>query len=97
MLGRPLQRRRYPRVGGLPTRGELSAYVSHKFLHFPHLQQAPWLQPPSCLFTMTDTKELKASLEKHNETFETLLNLIPAKYYLPKDPDEQVGRDSRIP
>jgi hypothetical protein len=39
---------------------------------------------------MTDLKELKASLERHNSTFETLLNLIPAKYYLPKDPDEQV-------
>lgn len=28
---------------------------------------------------------LRASLEKHNETFETLLSLIPAKFYLPRD------------
>ncbi|KAG2340346.1 SURF6-domain-containing protein, partial [Suillus weaverae] len=28
---------------------------------------------------------LRASVEAHNDTFETLLNLIPAKYYLAKD------------
>ena len=33
----------------------------------------------------TATPVLRASLEKHNETFETLLSLIPAKFYLPRD------------
>jgi hypothetical protein len=33
----------------------------------------------------TATSILQASLEKHNETFETLLSLIPAKYYLVRD------------
>jgi 60S ribosome biogenesis protein Rrp14 len=40
----------------------------------------------------TATSILQASLEKHNETFETLLSLIPAKYYLvPDDNNDQVG------
>ena len=30
----------------------------------------------------TATSVLQASLEKHNEAFESLLKLIPAKYYL---------------
>jgi hypothetical protein len=35
---------------------------------------------------------LRASLEKHNETFETLLSLIPAKFYLAHDDNnDQVG------
>ncbi|KAH9064512.1 surfeit locus protein 6-domain-containing protein [Lactarius vividus] len=32
---------------------------------------------------------LRASLEKHNQTFESLLSLIPAKYYLPQDDEDQ--------
>ena len=32
---------------------------------------------------------LRASLEKHNHTFESLLSRIPAKYYLPQDDDDQ--------
>ena len=40
----------------------------------------------------TSANELQASLEKHNEAFETLLNLIPPKYYLVQElTDEQVG------
>lgn len=40
----------------------------------------------------TATSTLQASLEKHNETFETLLSLIPAKYYLVRDDNnDQVG------
>ena len=31
--------------------------------------------------SITPTATLRASLEKHNETFETLLKLIPAQYY----------------
>jgi hypothetical protein len=30
----------------------------------------------------TPTATLKASLEKHNDTFEALLKLIPAQYYI---------------
>ncbi|KAG2757252.1 SURF6-domain-containing protein, partial [Suillus brevipes Sb2] len=33
----------------------------------------------------TSVEVLRASVEAHNDTFEALLNLIPAKYYLPKD------------
>jgi hypothetical protein len=40
---------------------------------------------------MTSVSELRASLEKHNDTFENLLKLIPAKYYLPKEPSDEVG------
>ncbi len=32
---------------------------------------------------------LRASLEKYNQTLETLLSFIPAKYYLPQDDDDQ--------
>ena len=40
----------------------------------------------------TATSILQASLEKHNETFETLLSLIPAKYYLVRDDNnDEVG------
>ncbi|KAI0298344.1 surfeit locus protein 6-domain-containing protein [Multifurca ochricompacta] len=35
--------------------------------------------------------DLRASLEKHNETFGTLLSLIPAKYYLPQDDGNEQG------
>lgn len=42
----------------------------------------------------TAPSELQASLERHNKTFESLLNLIPPKYYIVKDgADEQVGSD----
>ncbi|KAF8477641.1 surfeit locus protein 6-domain-containing protein [Russula ochroleuca] len=34
---------------------------------------------------------LRASLEKHNETFETLLSLIPAKFYLAHDDNNDQG------
>ena len=41
----------------------------------------------------TTTSVLRPSLEKHNETFETLLSLIPARFYLARDDDNgQVGR-----
>jgi hypothetical protein len=44
----------------------------------------------------TSAPELKASLEKHNATFESLLNLIPAKYYLVQDlSEEQVSSISK--
>jgi len=35
----------------------------------------------------TPSEVLRASVEAHNDTFEALLNLIPAKYYLVKDDD----------
>ncbi|KAF8273623.1 surfeit locus protein 6-domain-containing protein [Lactarius quietus] len=34
---------------------------------------------------------MRASLEKHNHTFESLISRIPAKYYLPRDDDDQQG------
>ncbi|KAJ7147106.1 SURF6-domain-containing protein [Mycena crocata] len=37
----------------------------------------------------TSSAVLQASLESHNETFETLLKLIPAKYYLPLEQTEE--------
>ncbi|KAF7798183.1 hypothetical protein EIP86_009400 [Pleurotus ostreatoroseus] len=41
---------------------------------------------------MTADEDLQASLERHNATFEALLNLIPAKYYLVQElSDEQIA------
>ncbi|KAJ1301016.1 hypothetical protein OPQ81_003439 [Rhizoctonia solani] len=40
---------------------------------------------------ITPSHELRASLEKHNKAFETLLKLIPAKYYLPKERDDDIN------
>ena len=37
---------------------------------------------------ITPSNELRASLENHNKAFETLLQLIPAKYYLPQERDD---------
>jgi 60S ribosome biogenesis protein Rrp14 len=34
---------------------------------------------------MTSITEVRASLERHNDTFETLLRLIPPKFYLSRD------------
>ena len=31
---------------------------------------------------------LRESIERHNDTFETLLTLIPARFYISKEPDE---------
>lgn len=39
----------------------------------------------------TTTSVLRPSLEKHNETFETLLSLIPAKFYLARDDNNDQG------
>ncbi|KAJ3827187.1 surfeit locus protein 6-domain-containing protein [Lentinula raphanica] len=38
---------------------------------------------------ITPTSTLRASLERHNDTFETLLKLIPAKYYIVQDLTEE--------
>lgn len=38
---------------------------------------------------VTSHQDLQASLEAHNTTFETLLNLIPAKYYLVQELSEE--------
>ncbi|KAG9118487.1 hypothetical protein FRC07_006987, partial [Ceratobasidium sp. 392] len=41
---------------------------------------------------ITPSSELRASLERHNQVFENLLQLIPAKYYLVQDRnDDDVG------
>ena len=41
----------------------------------------------------TAASVLQASLEKHNESFESLLKLIPAKYYLVQDDAEVQVRE----
>jgi hypothetical protein len=38
--------------------------------------------------TKVSTQELRASIEKHNEVFENLLRLIPARFYVSREPDE---------
>jgi hypothetical protein len=38
----------------------------------------------------SDVSELRESLERHNETFETLLKLVPAKYYIVNDNSDEV-------
>ncbi|KAG8742363.1 hypothetical protein FRC12_015390 [Ceratobasidium sp. 428] len=41
---------------------------------------------------VTPSHELRTSLERHNQVFENLLKLIPAKYYLVQDRnDDDVG------
>ncbi|KAM6504147.1 Surfeit locus protein 6 domain containing protein [Amanita muscaria] len=40
----------------------------------------------------TPLSVLRDSLEKHNETFESLLKLIPAKYYLPQDHEQSASK-----
>ncbi len=40
----------------------------------------------------TEQAELRESLSRHNETFEGLLKLIPAKYYIVQDDSEVRGR-----
>ena len=42
-------------------------------------------QPP---FMPTPTAVLQASLERHNDVFESLLKLIPAQYYIVNDETE---------
>jgi hypothetical protein len=37
----------------------------------------------------TPSSVLQSSLEAHNDTFESLLKLIPAKYYLPLEQTEE--------
>lgn len=37
----------------------------------------------------TSLEDLRGSLEKHNATFESLLNLIPARYYLVQELSEE--------
>ena len=42
----------------------------------------------------TSQDVLRASIETHNDTFESLLSLIPPKYYLVKEDDaDTVRRD----
>jgi hypothetical protein len=35
--------------------------------------------------TSSTTHELRESLQRHNAAFETLVNLIPAQYYIGRD------------
>ena len=55
-----------------------------------HIDKAPHTGNTGAMVTPPDV--LRASLERHNATFETLLNLIPARYYLVQElSEEQVG------
>jgi hypothetical protein len=46
----------------------------------------------------TATATLRASLEKHNNTFESLLRLIPAQYYIVnEETEEQVSSSLKTP
>lgn len=38
--------------------------------------------------TLTSREELRASLERHNAAFESLLRLIPPEFYLEREPNE---------
>jgi hypothetical protein len=44
----------------------------------------------------TATATLRASLEKHNNTFESLLRLIPAQYYIVNEETEEQVSSSLI-
>jgi hypothetical protein len=44
---------------------------------------------------MTSATELRTSLERHNDAFESLLKLIPAKHYLPRDESLDVTGGSK--
>lgn len=41
---------------------------------------------------MISSAELLESLERHNATFEALLGLIPAKYYIPRDEEDVASK-----
>jgi len=41
-------------------------------------------------------EELRASIERHNTAFESLLRLIPAKYYIVNDDPEACPSDLRL-
>lgn len=41
---------------------------------------------------MISSAALLESLERHNATFETLLGLIPAKYYVPRDEEDVASK-----
>ena len=59
----------------------------------PSDDDRPQLQPLTLLramTTLTPAATLRASLERHNEEFESLLKLIPARFYLVQDDEEQV-------
>ena len=46
---------------------------------------------------LTPVETLRSSLEKHNDAFESLLKLIPAKFYIPQDNNDQVARSCLRP
>ena len=48
------------------------------------------------MITPTPPAILRASLERHNETFESLLKLIPAQYYIVNDATEEAVRSSLL-
>lgn len=41
------------------------------------------------------TGEIQKSLERHNDAFESLLKLIPAKYYIPPDDSSEAAGSNK--
>jgi hypothetical protein len=78
-------------VGGRVNLGHGPEQPVDPNLNFSHLPKPPSLKtlggPENGMPTPAAT--LRASLERHNETFESLLKLIPAKYYIVQDQTEE--------
>lgn len=59
------------------------------FVVVEELQVSACYQHSFSFATMTVPLDvLRESIVKHNGTFESLLNIIPARFYISKDPDE---------
>jgi hypothetical protein len=67
------------------SRGCLNCKVG--YMRSLKINAYPFLAPKS-LNMPTSPSVLRASLEAHNDSFETLLNLIPAKYYVTQEVSE---------
>jgi hypothetical protein len=74
----------------------LGGHLGRPFL-FGHLRRNQALDsPPTYLAMQTSEEDLRASIERHNTAFESLLRLIPAKYYIVNDDPEARPIDSRL-
>jgi hypothetical protein len=71
--------------------GASSAFSHHK-LALPRPLLLTVSAMSTSTFTPTPPDVFRASLERHNATFEALLNLIPARFYLIKEETEEQAR-----
>lgn len=53
-----------------------------------HSCHADLLETKMATSAFPSVDELRASILRHNDTFEALLKIIPARYYVSKEPDE---------